>query len=305
MNNNAKDRSEILKQAIEEIRRLKREVSEKSNLAVEPIAVVGMACRFPKGANSPTKFWEALEQQQDLIGPLPEKRKQVVHGEHGEALNQSEFLSEAGYLEEDITGFDHRLFRFSPREAERTDPQQRLFLKVCWEALENAGYAPDTLRGSQTGVYAGVMLMEYMQQLGVDRTLSGQYEPYEVPGNGFSFLSGRASYFFGLQGTGKTVDTACSSSLVSIDSACKGLLLGDCEMALAGGVNLLLSIENTMLFSSLNFFVTHKMLLSVTWVKEVLVVDRALFYQSWTVEPGSWDVLETETGRCIKNGKCT
>ncbi|MEG0927543.1 type I polyketide synthase [Chryseobacterium sp.] len=249
MENTNTDRSDILRKALEEIRRLKKQIEQNQDSLFEPIAIVGMACRFPKGASSPAKFWKALQSQEDLIGPIPEKRAENTLGGTWEG---SPFLKEAGYLEEDIEAFDHRLFRFSPREAERTDPQQRLFLKVCWEALENAGYAPDSLRGSKTGVYAGVMLMEYMQQLANERKLTAQFEPYDVSGNGFSFMSGRASYFFGFQGPGITTDTACSSSLVSIDLACKGLWMGDCDMALAGGVNLLLFQESTALFSSLN-----------------------------------------------------
>ncbi|SHG93954.1 type I polyketide synthase [Chryseobacterium vrystaatense] len=249
MENNTTDRSDILRKALEEIKRLKRKIEQNQDSHFEPIAIIGMACRFPKGASTPAKFWKALQTQKDLIGPIPEKRTDY---DLAEAWGESPFLKEAGYLEEDVEGFDHRLFRFSPREAERTDPQQRLFLKVCWEALENAGYAPDSLRGTKTGVYAGVMLMEYMQQLATERKLTAQFEPYDVSGNGFSFMSGRASYFFGFQGPGITTDTACSSSLVSIDQACKGLWMGDCNMALAGGVNLLLSRESTALFSSLN-----------------------------------------------------
>ncbi|MET3035899.1 beta-ketoacyl synthase N-terminal-like domain-containing protein [Chryseobacterium sp. NRRL B-14859] len=249
MENNNTDRSDILRKALEEIRRLKKKIEDNQETLFEPIAVIGMACRFPKGASTPAKFWKALQSQEDLIGPVPEKRAEYALGG---AWEESPFLKEAGYLEEDIEAFDHRLFRFSPREAERTDPQQRLFLKVCWEALENAGYAPDSLRGSKTGVYAGVMLMEYMQQLASERKLTDQFEPYDVSGNGFSFMSGRASYFFGFQGPGITTDTACSSSLVSIDQACKGLWMSDCNMALAGGVNLLLFQESTALFSSLN-----------------------------------------------------
>lgn len=248
-NNNTADRSDILRKALGEIRRLKQQIAEKQEPLFEPIAIVGMACRFPKGASTPAKFWKALETQEDLIGPLPERRKNMALGGVWEG---NPLLKEAGYLQEDIESFDHRLFRFSPREAERTDPQQRLFLKVCWEALENAGYAPDSLRGSKTGVYAGVMLMEYMQQLSTERRATAQFEPYDVSGNGFSFMSGRAGYFFGFQGPGITTDTACSSSLVSIDQACKGLWMGDCNMALAGGVNLLLSQEYTALFSVLN-----------------------------------------------------
>lgn len=139
MENNNTDRSDIIRKALEEIRRLKKQLEEKQESTFEPIAVIGMACRFPKGAQNPEKFWKALKNQEDLIGAVPEKRSEEILGGSWEG---SPFLKEAGYLEEDIDAFDHRLFRFSPREAERTDPQQRLFLKVCWEALENAGYPP-------------------------------------------------------------------------------------------------------------------------------------------------------------------
>jgi len=243
------DRAEILKLAIEEIQRLKKKVNDYPNANTEPIAIIGMACRFPKGASTPGKFWASLKNQEDLVGPIPEKRLAFIPVD---TWKKNPYLQEGGYLKEDIAAFDHRLFRFSPREAERTDPQQRLFLKVCWEALENAGYPPDGLRGSKTGIYAGIMLMEYMQQLAAYRKISHDFDPYDISGNGFSFLSGRAAYAFGFQGPAITTDTACSSSLVSIDRACKGLWMDECSMALAGGVNLLLSPESTLLFSSLD-----------------------------------------------------
>lgn len=240
---------EILKKAHEKIKSLKEELNQSKSFSFEPIAVVGMACRFPKGVTNPNQFLKALENQRDLIGSPPEKRYQQNNIDDQQ---KEVFLKEAGYLQEDIEAFDHRLFRFSPREAERTDPQQRLFLKVCWEALENSGYAPDSLRGSKTGVYAGVMLVEYAHKIRQKRISTKKLEPYDVSGNGLSFIAGRTNYFFGFQGPGITIDTACSSSLVSIDNACKGLWTGDCEMALAGGVNLLILQETTTLFSYLN-----------------------------------------------------
>ncbi|MBD8499353.1 non-ribosomal peptide synthetase/type I polyketide synthase [Paenibacillus arenosi] len=242
-------KSSIIKQALLEIKRLKQELQAKQGYQHEPIAIVGMACHFPGGITSPQQYWDALVEMKDMIQPIPETRWNTFREKNS---TLSPFLHKAGFLTEDIEAFDHRLFRFSPKEAERTDPQHRLFLKVCWEALENAGYAPDSLRGSLTGVYAGVTLPDYIQQAHAHSKQNAVLEPNDVTGKGFSFLSGRASYYFGFQGPGITVDTACSASLVSVDQACKGLLTGDCELALAGGVNLMYSPETTELLATLN-----------------------------------------------------
>ncbi len=241
-------KSQIIKKALIEIKKLKRELSLQRGIDYEPVAVIGMACRFPGGVAGPEEFWQALVEMRDLTGAVPETRWKKYRGQRLE----HPYLKKAGFLREDIEAFDHRLFRFSPREAERTDPQQRLLLKVCWEALENAGYAPNRLKGSKTGVYAGATLPDYIQALYLDRKNSSALEPGDVTGSGFSFLSGRVSYFFGWHGPGITVDTACSSSLVAVDQACKGLLAGECDMALAGGVNLMYTPETTALLATLN-----------------------------------------------------
>ncbi len=242
------DTGRVIKEALMEIRRLKRQLDERRLTARESVAVIGMACRFPGGITGPESFWKALVEMRDMIGEVPAHRWQ---SRAASASADSPYLRKAGFLTEDIEAFDHRLFQFSPREAERTDPQQRLFLKVVWEALENSGYAPNTLKGSKTGIYAGISLPDYMHALHLDRQTSGTSEPDDVAGSGFSFLSGRAAYFFGFQGPGITVDTACSSSLVAVDQACKGLMAGDCDMAVAGGVNLMYSPQTTELLSAL------------------------------------------------------
>lgn len=247
MSTEAMDKSQLLKQALTEIRSLKRRLEEREPPREARIAVVGMACRFPGGIAGPDSYWQALEEMQDMIGGVPPGRWSGVC-----AKENSPYLHKAGFLLEDIEAFDHRLFRLAPQEAERIDPQQRLFLKVCWEALENAGYAPDSLRGSDTGVYAGVSAMDYAHLLHAERQAGAVCDPADVTGSGFSFLTGRAAYCFGFQGPALTVDTACSASLVAVDQACKGLLAGDCGMALAGGVNLLYSPETTELLAALN-----------------------------------------------------
>ncbi len=239
------DKTPILIKALTEIKRLKKEVKDQQ----EPIAIIGMACRFPGGINSPEEYWNALLEQKNMIGKVPDNRWENYDQEK---LKNNPFLQKGGFLFDDVYGFDHRLFRLSPNEVEKTDPQQRLFLKVCWEALENSGYAPDSLKGSKTGIYAGVSSFDHLQQLLNYKNENSPTDPNDAMGAGFSFISGRASYFFGFQGPGISTDTACSSSLVSVDLACKGLLSGDCDMAIAGGVNLMLSPETTELMASLN-----------------------------------------------------
>lgn len=217
----------------------------------EPLAIIGMACHLPGGVENEDDFWTMLEEKQDGVIPVEEsrwnEREDVKEG----------YLKRAGFLKEDIEQFDCRLFRIAPAEAERIDPQQRLFLKTCWEAIENAGYAPDTLKGSRTGVYAGISSTEYQMEAWKDRMFGekkrdAQENSLDLLGNYPSFLTGRVSYYFGLQGPAVTVDTACSSSLVSIDHACSDLRNQTCDMALAGGVNLMISPDTTKLVAGLH-----------------------------------------------------
>lgn len=242
ISNESKD--DLLKKALIEIRKLKGELRKS-----ESIAVIGIGCHFPGGITSPEEFWEALIEQRSMICDIKDSRwREYLLNDYSE----NQYMKKAGFLKEDIMSFDNRLFRLSPKEAERTDPQQRLFMKVTWEALENAGYSPNSLKNSKTGVYVGITATDYSNELCIDRKVNNELQSGDVIGSGFSFLSGRVSYFFGFQGPGITIDTACSSSLVAIDNACKGLITGECNMAIAGGVNLMYSSETTKSLGDLN-----------------------------------------------------
>ena len=198
----------------------------------EPVAIVGMSCRYPGGVGSPDGLWELLVDDGDAIGPFPTDRGWDLEGWHAavpDAVRESGFLRDAGE-------FDAPFFGISPREALAMDPQQRVLLEACWEALEDAGIAPDSLRGSQTAVYAGLMYHDYTAGL---RSLPVDVLGFLGTGNSGSVLSGRVSYAFGLEGPAVTVDTACSSSLVALHLACGALRAGECGMALAGGVTVM------------------------------------------------------------------
>ncbi|NVJ08010.1 SDR family NAD(P)-dependent oxidoreductase, partial [Myxococcus sp. AM001] len=198
----------------------------------EPIAIVGMGCRFPGGADSPEAYWKLLEEGRDAVRREPASRRQGP---------ESGAPRWGGYLEE-VDGFDADFFGISPREAASLDPQQRLLLEVSWEALEDAGQNPEKLLGSSTGVFVGITGNDYERVLPMG---ADQLDAYYITGNGHCFPPGRVSYVLGLQGPSLAVDTACSSSLVAVHLACQSLRLGECNLALAGGVNLILDSLST------------------------------------------------------------
>ncbi|MFI0943175.1 SDR family NAD(P)-dependent oxidoreductase [Streptomyces sp. NPDC021020] len=192
----------------------------------DPIVIVGMGCRFPGGIDSPEQLWEAVAGGRDVIGALPADRgwdtAQLPASEGG-------FLADAG-------AFDADFFGINPHEAAAMDPQQRLLLEVSWEAVERAGIAPDTLAGSRTGVFAGIMAQEY--GAGADDAAAG-VEGYRLIGSQGSVASGRVAYALGLEGPAVTVDTACSSSLVALHLAARSLASGECDLALAGAATVM------------------------------------------------------------------
>lgn len=214
----------------------------------EPIAIIGMACRFPGGINTNDKFWRMLIANECKIGRPPVGRWEDIE----ESLKNSSYLEKSGFLLENIEAFDCKTFRLTPKEASKMDPQQKLLLKVCWEAFENSGYAPDSLREKKIGVYVGVTNSDYANKLIKERNEKKEYDPLDSMGTNFSFLSGRVSYFFGLQGPSVAIDTACSSSLVAVSQACDALDNGKCEMAIASGVNVMYLPETTHILSKLN-----------------------------------------------------
>ncbi|WP_229700163.1 type I polyketide synthase [Streptomyces kronopolitis] len=193
----------------------------------EQLAVVAMSCRFPGGAGSPEEFWRLLADGVDALSPLPDDR--------GWQTGDDATRVEGGFLY-DSGDFDADFFGISPREAVTMDPQQRLLLEISWETLERAGIDPATLRGSRTGVFAGTNYQGYGSAA---HTLPEGAEGQLLTGHATSVTSGRVSYALGLEGPAVTVDTACSSSLVALHLAAQSLRLGECDLALAGGVTVM------------------------------------------------------------------
>lgn len=220
--------------------RLQAQQASESNAKTEPIAVVGIGCRFPGNSNSANEFWQTLVNGVDAVDDIPGDRWDVDRYYDPTPSTPGKMNTRWGGFINDIDKFDAAFFGISPREADSLDPQQRLLLEVTWEALEHAGQATDKLSGSQTGVFIGICRNDYGQMHGVTEDTT-RIDPYFGTGNTSCFASGRLSYMLGLHGPSLAVDTACSSSLVAVHLAVRSLRAGECRMALAGGVNLILS----------------------------------------------------------------
>lgn len=204
---------------------LNDELEAAREAAHDPIAVVGMGCRFPGGADDPERFWELLRAGRDAIREVPRDRwdAEAFFDQDPDAPGKIAVRT-GGFLDR-VDGFDAAFFGISPREALTMDPQQRLLLEVAWEALEDAGISPERLGGSATGVFVGVCNTDHYHRL-VERGAEA-IDMYLASGNAPSVVSGRVSYFLGLQGPAVSVDTACSSSLVALHLACRSVRSGE------------------------------------------------------------------------------
>ena len=236
-----------VKQALLAIQTLQSKIGAMVRERCEPIAIIGLGCRFPGGANDPASFWQLLRDGVDAVTEMPADRwdTHAYYDPDPDALGKM-YTRYGSFLDQgQAIYFEPDFFGLSPRQAMSMDPQQRLLLEVSWEALEYAGQAPDKLP-TRTGVFVGIGQNDYSQLPHLNPHDYTQLGPYDGSGNLFCFASGRLSYILGLQGPNMAIDTACSSSLVALHLACQSLRAGECELALAGGVHLILSPKSTI-----------------------------------------------------------
>ncbi|GAA4224494.1 hypothetical protein GCM10022254_04040 [Actinomadura meridiana] len=237
-----------LADAARTIERLQRRLNDlRKEPPHEPVAIVGLGCRMPGGADSPERFWTMLTEGVDATREFPSERGDAASLYHPDPDEPGRAYTVRGGFLEEVDRFEPAAFGISPREALGMDPQQRLTLEVAWEALERAGYAPDGLVDKPVGVFIGLSTTDYVRMRQSEGDIR-DVDAYQLVGEP-SFAAGRLSYTLGLRGPSKVIDTTCSSSLVAVHDACQALRLGECDMALAGGVNMMLSPYGFVLMS--------------------------------------------------------
>ncbi len=235
-----------LKRAILEIRELRARLDEIDQVSHEPIAIVGLGLRFPGGVHDAASFWQLLHDGVDAVTEVPAERWNIDAYYDPDSTAPGKMATRFGAWLDQIDEFDAPFFGISPREAMSMDPQQRLLLEVVWTALEQAGQSPEQLADSNTGVFLGIANSDYGRLTLAD---SARLDTYVSTGSAFSVAAGRLSYLLGLHGPNLALDTACSSSLVAVHLALQSLRRNECRMALAGGVNVILSPEININFS--------------------------------------------------------
>ncbi|NEP39095.1 MAG: type I polyketide synthase, partial [Okeania sp. SIO2H7] len=242
MNNTSQTNQQnvLSKEVLQTLKEMRGKLAAVNKAKTEPIAIVGMACRFPGGANDPSKYWNLLHDGIDAITPVPPERWDVsAYYDPDPEVPGKSYTREGGFIEQ-VDQFDPLFFGISPREAVSLDPQYRLLLEVTWEALENSGQTWENLKNSQTSVFMGASTDDYTS------VILREANSYPTLGINRSIGVGRISHLLGLQGSNLQVDTACSSSLVAAHLACQSLRSGESNIALVGGVNLILSPFSTI-----------------------------------------------------------
>ena len=248
MNRDRESRDQLspLKRAIIELREMRAKMDQMERRQRQPVAVVGIGLRLPGGAHDENSLWLILADGVDTISEIPRDRWDIDTYHDPDPDKPGKMNVRHGAFLTNVDQFDADFFGISPREAESMDPQQRLLLETTWQALENGGIAPANLLGTKAGVFIGVGNNDYWRMVYGDEQ---QIDAYGALGNSYSVAAGRLSYILGAHGPSLTVDTACSASLVAVHLACASLRSGESDLALAGGVNLILSPEANINFS--------------------------------------------------------